>query len=364
MLTLFVSFVLAVCATFLLVRTAERHAHLSNDHDVSGPQKFHSTPTPRVGGLGIAAGILGGLGVLTISQWPAARLLGLLLLCALPTFASGLAEDVTKNVSPRRRMVFTAVSALLAVFLIDAVIDRFGFAAIDPAFTVAWFAAAVTVFAITGVTNAVNIIDGFNGLASLCVVMMLAGIGIVAYQVGDQVVIEMVLTIAGSVLGFFIWNFPRGLIFLGDGGAYALGFLVSETAILLIHRNRSVSAMFPLLLCIYPIFETVFSIYRKKLIRKISPGVPDGVHLHMLVYKRLQRSGDGSTDPAARTRRNSMTSPYLWGLCLLSVAPAVLFWRNSTVLLACIVGFGFVYTTLYWRIVRFRIPRWLVSTRN
>jgi hypothetical protein len=84
----------------------------------------------------------------------------------------------------------------------------------------------------------------------------------------------------------------------------------------------------------------------------------------MLVYKRLQRSGDGSTDPAARTRRNSMTSPYLWGLCLLSVAPAVLFWRNSTVLLACIVGFGFVYTTLYWRIVRFRIPRWLVSTRN
>jgi UDP-N-acetylmuramyl pentapeptide phosphotransferase/UDP-N-acetylglucosamine-1-phosphate transferase len=364
MITLIVSFVLAVCATLLLVRSAERHAHLSNDHDFSGPQKFHSTPVPRVGGLGVAAGILGGGAVLAFTDWPTARLFGYLLLCALPTFVSGLAEDVTKNVSPRRRLVFTAVSALLAIFVIDAVIDRFGFAPIDKAFTVAWFAAAVTVFAITGVTNAVNIIDGFNGLASMCVVMMLAAIGYVAFQVGDRAVLGMVLATAGAVIGFFLWNFPRGLIFLGDGGAYFLGFMVSELAVLLIHRNRSVSAMFPLLLCIYPIFETVFSIYRKKVIRKMSPGVPDGVHLHMLVYKRLMRRTDGATDAEARTRRNSMTSPYLWGLCLLAVIPAILFWRDSTVLLACIVAFGFIYTTLYWKIVRFRAPRWLLSARR
>ena len=364
MITLIVSFALAVCATLLLVRSAERHAHLSNDHDFSGPQKFHSTPVPRIGGLGIVVGILGSEAVLAFSDASTARLFGYLLLCALPTFVCGLAEDITKSVSPRRRLVFTAVSALLAIFFIDSVLDRVGFAPFDGAFAVAWFAAAVTVFAITGVTNAVNIIDGFNGLASMCVVMMLGAIGYVAFQVGDHAVFGMVLAIAGAVLGFFLWNFPRGLIFLGDGGAYFLGFMVSEVAVLLIHRNHSVSPMFPLLLCIYPIFETVFSIYRKKVIRKMSPGVPDGVHLHMLVYKRLMRSAGGATDAQARTRRNSMTSPYLWGLCLLSVTPAVLFWRNSMVLLACIVAFGFIYTTLYWRIVRFRAPRWLLSVRR
>ena len=364
MITLLVSFFLAVGVTFLLVRSAERHAHLSNDHDLSGPQKFHSTPVPRVGGLGIAAGILGGEAVLALNDWSTARLFGYLLLCALPAFVGGLAEDVTKSVSPRRRLLFTAVSALLAIIFIDAVIDRVGFTPFDKAFAIAWFAAAVTVFAITGVTNAVNIIDGFNGLASMCVVMMLGAIGYVAFEVGDHAILGMVLAIAGSVLGFFVWNFPRGLIFLGDGGAYFLGFMVSEVAILLMHRNRSVSPMFPLLLCIYPIFETVFSIYRKKLIRKMSPGVPDGVHLHMLVYKRLVSSNGGATDAKLRTRRNSTTSPFLWGLCLLSVTPAILFWRDSMVLLACIIAFGFIYTTLYWRIVRFRAPRWLLLARR
>ena len=67
------------------------------------------------------------------------------------------------------------------------------------------------------------------------------------------------------MLGFFVWNFPAGLIFLGDGGAYFLGFYVAELAILLLHRNPAVSPMFPLLLCIYPVFETLFSIYRRTL---------------------------------------------------------------------------------------------------
>ena len=361
---LILSFLVAAVSTLLLVRSAKRHAHLSNDHDVSGPQKFHATPVPRVGGLGIIVGILAAEAALGYYDPETARLFGLLLLCALPTFASGLAEDVTKNVSPRRRLLFTAVSALLGVFVIHAVIDHIGFSAIDPLFAMTWFACIATVFAISGVTNAVNIIDGFNGLAAMCVVMMLGAIGYVAFQVGDHAVLAISLAIAGAVLGFFVWNFPAGLIFLGDGGAYFLGFAVSEVAVLLIHRNRSVSPMFPLLICIYPIFETLFSIYRKKFIRKMSPGVPDGVHLHMLVYKRLMRWMVGRSDAKALTRRNSMTSPYLWCLCMMSVIPAVFLWSNSLELLACITGFALLYVILYWRIVRFRTPRWLVSSKR
>ncbi|KVD68742.1 hypothetical protein WK15_32420 [Burkholderia ubonensis] len=79
------------------------------------------------------------------------------------------------------------------------------------------------------------------------------------------------------------------LIFPGDGGAYFIGFMLAELAILLVMRNREVSAWYPVLLFMYPIFETCFSIYRKKFVRGMSPGNPDGVHRHMLVYKRLMR---------------------------------------------------------------------------
>ena len=66
---------------------------------------------------------------------------------------------------------------------------------------------------------------------------------------------------------------------------------------------------------------------------------------------------------AALTRRNSMTSPYLWLLCMLAAIPSVLFWDNTAVLSVLIVVFGISYVALYWRIVRFRSPRWLVFRR-
>jgi UDP-N-acetylmuramyl pentapeptide phosphotransferase/UDP-N-acetylglucosamine-1-phosphate transferase len=161
------------------------------------------------------------------------------------------------------------------------------------------------------------------------------------------------------VLGFFIWNFPAGLIFLGDGGAYFLGFYVAEVAILLLHRNPGVSPLFPLLVVIYPAFETVFSIYRRKFLRAMPPSVPDGIHLHSLIYRRVMRWAVGSRSAKALTRRNSMTSPYLWVLCMMSVIPAVLFWDNTWVLEMALALFGISYVALYWRIVRFKSPRWL-----
>jgi UDP-N-acetylmuramyl pentapeptide phosphotransferase/UDP-N-acetylglucosamine-1-phosphate transferase len=194
----------------------------------------------------------------------------------------------------------------------------------------------------------------------MCVLMMLIAVAYVAFQVADSVISAFALIGVGAVLGFFIWNFPAGLIFLGDGGAYFLGFYVAELAIMLLWRNPEVSPMFPLLVCIYPVFETLFSIYRKKCLRGMSPGLPDGVHLHMLVYKRLMRWAAGPAGARDLTRRNSMTSPYLWLLCMTSVVPAVLWWHSTPVLAAFILLFAVTYTTLYWRIVRFRTPRWLV----
>ena len=118
-----------------------------------------------------------------------------------------------------------------------------------------------------------------GGLASMYVLMMLLAVAYVAFQVGDTLIFDAALIGTGAVLGFFVWNYPAGLIFLGDGGAYLLGFYLAELAVLL-HRNPSVSPIFTLLLCAYPIFETIFTMYRRKVVRGVSTGAPDGVDLH------------------------------------------------------------------------------------
>jgi UDP-N-acetylmuramyl pentapeptide phosphotransferase/UDP-N-acetylglucosamine-1-phosphate transferase len=360
---LLISSLAAFAATLLIVRLAVPLARFVGDADLSGPQKFHVRPVPRIGGVGIVFGVAVGAAWATWQLAPMRPLTVGLLLAAMPVFAAGLAEDLTKAQSPRRRLFFTAVSAGLAVWLIDSVIARTDLPGLDWVVGFSAGAALVTVFTVTGVAHAVNIIDGFNGLASMCVILMLAGLAYVAFDVNDRVIFSLALIGIGAVLGFFVWNFPAGLVFLGDGGAYFLGFFLAELAVLLLHRNSDVSPMFPLLLCIYPVFETLFSIYRKKLLRGMSPGVPDGVHLHMLVFKRLMRWAVGNLNARDLTRRNSMTSPYLWMLCSLSVVPAVLFYDSTLIQAAFILLFAVTYVLLYWSIVRFKAPRWLVVRR-
>jgi len=363
MLYLLVSFFLAAAVTLLVIRSSRSHAHLSADVDMSGPQKFHVTPVPRIGGVGMFTGLVCCVGVAALARHADWRLGALLLVCGLPAFIAGLIEDLTKRVPPSKRLLATAISAALGIWLLGATITKTDIPGLDWLVATAAGAWVATIFTVAGVANSVNIIDGFNGLSSMCVSLMLLVFAYVAYQVGDLPLALWALAGVGAALGFFVWNFPSGLIFLGDGGAYFLGFYLAEIGILLIARNAEVSPLFPLMVCVYPVFETLFSMYRRKVIRAVPTGLPDGIHLHSLIYRRLMRWAIGARDARAMTRRNSMTAPYLWMLCVTSLVPALLFWDSTLLIAACMVLFGAIYVALYRRIVRFRTPKWLVVTR-
>jgi UDP-N-acetylmuramyl pentapeptide phosphotransferase/UDP-N-acetylglucosamine-1-phosphate transferase len=356
------AFGVSVVSTLLIIRSSRTHARFSADADFGGPQKVHLHAVPRVGGIAIVFGLVAGVAALDQVSAPGEqRFATLLLLCGIPAFASGLFEDISKRVEPRYRLVATALSALLAVFLVGGTLSRTDIWGIDWIASFAVGGACLAIFTVAGIANAVNIIDGFNGLASMCVVMILVAITYVANQVGDSAVATLALIGVGAVMGFFVWNFPGGLIFLGDGGAYFLGFYVAELGILLLVRNPAVSPLCPLLMCIYPVFETLFSMYRRKIVRGRSMGMPDGVHLHSLIYRRLLRWAVGTHDAKMLTRRNSMTAPYLWFVCGLGIAPSVLWWDNSRVLGGFIILFGLSYVLVYASILRFKVPRWMVS---
>lgn len=346
-----------------LVRSSHIHGHFSADSDLSGVQKFHIRPVPRVGGLAVAVALLACWGAQWYRGIPDHAFFLQLFLVAMPAFLSGLCEDITKRGGVLVRMGCIILSAILAWYFLGVRVTRVDLPLIDQILVMPGISLIFTVVALAGVTNAMNFIDGYNGLAAAVAAIMLAGIGYVAFLQGDLLVWSLAAVGIGACLGFLFWNWPRGLIFLGDGGAYLLGFWIATLAIMLVGRNPQVSPWFAFLLVSYPVVETVFTVLRR-LSRQNNPGLPDAAHLHQLVYKRLMRWAVGSPDPRHKVFRNSMTSPYLWLLSSLGVIPAVLLWNNTLALQCFAFGFVLAYIWLYRCIARFRAPRWLVIRRQ
>jgi UDP-N-acetylmuramyl pentapeptide phosphotransferase/UDP-N-acetylglucosamine-1-phosphate transferase len=294
-----------------------------------------------------------------MTQWLTA-----LLACSAVAFVGGIVEDYTGKVSAARRLLLTMAAAALGYFLLDARIDRIDWAFSAWPLHYVWITLPLTVLAVAGIANAVNIIDGFNGLASVVCICMLLSLGYVALQVNDMFVLIAALMVAGATAGFLIWNYPVGMIFLGDGGAYFIGFMLGELALLLVMRNPQVSTWYAALLLIYPTFETLFSVYRRMFVRGKSPAMPDGIHLHSLIFRRIVQWAVGRKEARALIRRNSLTSPYLWLFSLMAVIPATVFWRHTWVLMVFCILFISSYIWIYVRIVRFKAPRWMIRHKK
>lgn len=366
MLAMSIAFIISLIVTILVIRYDRLHGHLSADHDMVGVQKFHAVAVPRIGGIGVLMGATSASLVLWALQ-PDENLgqFGLqVLLCSLIAFSAGLVEDLTKKVGVKERLLATAASGVLGGVILGAWLTRSGFPGLDYVLAIPVIYVVLTCIAVSGVANAYNIIDGYNGLASVVAVIVLLGITYVAKQVGDAQISMISLAMVGAITGFLVWNFPRGLIFLGDGGAYLIGFMIAELSVLLVVRNPEVSPWFPLLLSFYPIFETIFSMYRKKIKRRMSPGMPDGLHLHMLIYKRVVRWAVGTDCNKEKTTRNALASPYLWVLSCFAVVPAVLFWNNTLLLIVFALLFSLFYVYIYRKIVRLKLSSWAVLRKE
>ena len=353
---------LLVC--FLIIRSERFHGRFSHDITATGPQKFHTAPTPRIGGVAIAAALAGSVLALEALNWlsPASAYgLTMLALSAIPAFAGGFGEDITRRVGVAARLLLTFASAVFASLLVGATLDRLDMPGLDWLLQWPVFAVAFTAFAVGGIANSINIIDGYNGLAGGYAIIVLAALAWVASQVGDPVVLTASLAMIGALLGFLVWNYPSGRIFMGDGGAYLLGFWLGELSVLLVVRNPEVSPWFPLTLLVYPVVDTLYSIYRRWKIRGRSAGSADAMHLHQLIYRRLARVAVGSKAPEDRRHRNNLVVLYICVGALFFVIPALFVWKSTSWLVTLSIFFWIVYLWLYLRLVRWSTPAWMVS---
>lgn len=353
-LSLVVGVVCSLAATGALVITKQWHGVFSMD-SASGIQKFHTTPTPRVGGIALVLGATCAWFAIPETPEGTKNLLGLVLIGGLPAFAAGIVEDITKKVSVKIRLIATALSGLAFALLSGYWINSVSLPGVDALLALAPVGILFTAFAISGIANSVNIIDGFNGLATGVVVLMLLTLAVIAFKVGDTAVLNLALVGAAVVIGFMVWNFPRGLIFLGDAGAYSLGYYVAALAVALTLRNAGeVSPWAMLLVCGYPIIETLFSVYRRlSRKRRRNPGTPDASHLHSLVYRRIVSRKLMPYAPA--WQRNAMTSPFMWVYAAVPMLGAV-FWPQSLAMVLVWLVFSFmVYKRVYRRMVAMSI---------
>jgi UDP-N-acetylmuramyl pentapeptide phosphotransferase/UDP-N-acetylglucosamine-1-phosphate transferase len=334
------TFVLSV----LVVLTTRWHGFLSLDES-AGVQKVHAHPTPRVGGLPM---VLGLLAAVIVSPPDLRNKIAPWLLAGSPAFAFGLAEDLTKRVSVTTRLLATIASGVLAWVLTGYALSSVNVWGVDWLLQFTAVAVVFTAFAVGGVANAINIIDGLNGLASSMVLWALLGIATLAATLGDAVLASTCLLLAACVLGFFVVNWPLGKLFLGDGGSYFLGFALAWACVLLVERHAQVSAFAALLLCIHPITEVLYSVYRRK-VRHQNPGHPDRLHFHSLVKRRVMQR---LLPHSSNTVRNSVGGLLVGGMSLL---PAVLVqWVYSSTLasLAAIVVLVLGYLLLFKAMVR------------
>lgn len=330
------------------------------------PQRFHVGEVPRLGGLALLVGMVvswllgiwqtraGDPGSLRLGLWGISWIAVL-----LPAALGGIAEDMTQRLSVRYRLLLTLISGGLAVWLLELNVTRLGLPWLDALLLqVPWLGVGIVLLAIAGLPHAFNIIDGYNGLAGMVALIICLALAHVCLQVGDRALASLLVCLAAATVGFLVWNYPRGMLFAGDSGAYIWGVVIALASLSLVQRNAEVSPWFPMLLLIYPVWETMFSIYRK-LARGASPGMADALHFHQLIYRRIVRGVFHEDEARRMLKRNNRTSPYLWAFTMLTVMPAVLFWNNTPVLMAFCGLFGVTYVAAYIGIVRFKVPDWL-----
>jgi len=232
----------------------------------------------------------------------------------------------------------------MVFILLNVGIASLGFTPIDYLLSNSIVSLLFTLLIVGGVVNAINIIDGYNGLMTGYSIFVLIAIAYVANILGDGLIVQLSLILIASLSSVFIFNFPFGKIFMGDGGAYFIGFMMATIGLMLGIRNDEVSHWFILLLFIYPLYETAFSIYRRKITHDTDATQPDANHLHSLVYRKLI-----SCDRFKHNKVicNSMVAPVMWLLSLIGIVPAIIWFDNQTALIIWAFVFMLVYTIVY-----------------
>ncbi len=253
-LYILISFILTYTLVPLVIKLAFRVGAVDNPSQ----RKVHTQPMPRLGGLAIYIGFTG---IVLLTQPLTQQIIGLLIGGTIITIL-GIFDDI-KDISPRLKLAGQILAAcVLVVYNID--VDFITHPLGEGILPLGYLSIPVTIFWIVGITNAVNLIDGLDGLAAGISVIAAITLAIVGFSEGQILMVTLALMLAASTLGFLRYNFHPARIFMGDSGSMFLGFNLGALAIMGLVKSVTIISIFvPVLILGIPIFDTLFAIIRR-----------------------------------------------------------------------------------------------------
>ncbi|MCD7879345.1 MAG: undecaprenyl/decaprenyl-phosphate alpha-N-acetylglucosaminyl 1-phosphate transferase [Candidatus Gastranaerophilales bacterium] len=276
-----IAFILGIFLVPLVIAFSEKQGLL----DRPNSRKIHSHPIPRLGGAAIwFCTMLSFLSLIILSYYPYRSLLSGLLLGSSLMFLLGLVDDIYGLNAKFKFLIQITIAAIvycLGVKITCIFIPFTGLVNLNPVLsfigTICW---------IVGISNAVNFIDGVDGLAGSVITVSSVTLGLITAAIipSDVVGPLVAFILAGSMLGFLTYNFHPAKIFMGDSGALFAGFLLASLSIIFQMKTTDFKMYLPLIILAVPILDITFSSLRR-ILKGTSPFKADAEHIHHKLLK-------------------------------------------------------------------------------
>jgi UDP-GlcNAc:undecaprenyl-phosphate/decaprenyl-phosphate GlcNAc-1-phosphate transferase len=310
------------------------------DKDFSKPQAFHRFAISRSGGI---AGIIS-LNIFFLIYFLLYKniLFEYIVLCNLMFFI-GFLDDFKIKISPFKRLLLMIIFLFFSIYALSLEIFNIDILFLIDLLQIKFFSVIFVLLCFLFVINGANLIDGFNGLLTINLVIINLILLYINISSGNN---EFSIFLSAQIiilLSFLLFNFPNAKIFLGDSGSYVMGTLVSLNSIITNNLNPTYSSFFFCTILFYLFFEVLFSFLRK-VIQGKSPVQPDNKHLHMLIYERISLV-------FGKYKSNYINSIIINLVYLLLVLPALIFAKDPVIsrywFFSLIPIYLFIYLRLY-----------------
>lgn len=300
-------------------------------YDAPGDRKIHKHPIPRLGGIAIWLGFILTVGLFMLFHWEYPHGNGVLGILAGGTliFLLGLLDDL-HNMSPYLKLIGQLLAATVAFYL-GVQVNTLDLPE-SKVLVLHALSFPVTVLWLVGISNAMNFIDGVDGLAGGVTTLSAITLAMIAVFTDQPVAAMLAALLAGSSLGFLVYNFYPAKIFMGDSGALFSGFTLAAIAVTGVLKTKVVVMLLPILVFCVPLLDITYSTLRRVLLMK-NPFIADGEHLH----HKLLKAGNSQVRTVA----------YFYALCIVAGMLAtgyVNYLGYYVIVLAgvCLLAFGLI----------------------
>ncbi len=305
-------------------------------------QRIHEQETPRLGGLVYIISLI--IFAFSFKENEASSMLKTALISLAPVFLIALKEDLFHNTKPKNRFIALIFSACLFFLIYSGPLpDLHNIPLVTKLLSFKIGIFIVLILGIITAANGMNLIDGVHGLCGFSALAILGALSFLAHTTSDHLIFELTFNLILLFLPFIIFNYPCGKIFLGDLGAYGLGFLLSVVTIIFFGRHPDLTPWLAVLILSYPLMEASFS-FTRRLLNQISVTQPDIAHIHLKLFYFLKRK------KGLKKIANPLVAPlmiFIWLFPLLSILMA--YKKENFIFIS--IGFFLFFYFFFWYLI-------------